>query len=114
MAARALCDKTSLYTVAPPRSIISCHGWQRFGDAARISAAFIMLELHCPPLVGAYDVKGYSEPTEQDLLSPGGASFEELARLSPQRFDELYNEFDFTGPSTPDSTPTTLSYGERV
>jgi len=78
-----------------------------------ISAAFIMLELRCSALGGS-EAKGESEPTEQDLLSPGGASLEELARLNPLRADELYNEFDFTEPSTPESDPITLSYGERV
>ena len=78
-----------------------------------ISMAFIMLELRCAPL-GASQVKGEPEPAEQDLLSPGGASLEQLALLSPQRADEVYNEFDFTDLSTPESDPITFSYGETV
>lgn len=39
---------------------------------------------------------------------------EELERLAPQRADEIYNEFDFTDPSTPDPGPITLSYGESI
>jgi hypothetical protein len=115
MAARGISEKACPNSGELPRSIVSCHGWGRFGGTVMISAAFIMLELHCsPPLANDVDVKGESEPTEEDLLSPGGASLEEIAHLTPHRADELYNEFDFTGPSTPDSVPITLSYGERV
>jgi hypothetical protein len=39
---------------------------------------------------------------------------EELERLAPQRADEIYNEFDFTDPSTPNTDPITLSYGESI
>jgi hypothetical protein len=58
------------------------------------------------------EVLGEPEPTDEALLSPGGASLEELAGLAPQRADELYNEFDFSESSTADTDPVTLSYGE--
>ena len=38
----------------------------------------------------------------------------ELEGLAPQRADEIYNEFDFTDPSTPGADPITLSYGESI
>jgi hypothetical protein len=66
------------------------------------------MEVRCsPPSAGQ---QGQSEPLEESLLSPGGASLEELMRVSPQRADEIYNEFDFTEPF--DHSPVTLSYGE--
>jgi hypothetical protein len=68
-----------------------------------------MLEVRCSPEA---DERGEAEPTEDALLLPGGATPEELARLSPQHADEVYNEFDFTDPSATD--PVTLSYGEPV
>ena len=57
---------------------------------------------------------GEPPPTEEALRSPGGATLEELELLAPQRADEIYNEFDFTDPSTPRTDPITLSYGESI
>src|SRR6185312_15195624 len=37
-----------------------------------------------------------------------------LARLAPQRANEIYNEFDFSHPSEPGVGPTILSYGESA
>ncbi|HEX7361199.1 MAG TPA: hypothetical protein VF283_11980 [Bryobacteraceae bacterium] len=74
-----------------------------------------MLELRRSRL-NTSEVKGQTEPTEQAFLSPGGASFEELAQLNLQRSDEFYNEFDFSEVSTcgSDPDPVTFSYGERI
>ncbi|MBI2688888.1 MAG: hypothetical protein HYX27_21505 [Acidobacteria bacterium] len=62
----------------------------------------------------AYSRMAIGDPIEEAPLLPDGASVEELARLAPQSADELYNEFDFTEPSTADTDPVTVSYGERV
>jgi hypothetical protein len=41
-----------------------------------------------------------------------GTTLEEFVRLAPQTADEIYNEFDFTDPSTPHTDVVTVSYGE--
>jgi hypothetical protein len=110
MASQAISGKTCVETGEAPHSIVSCQGWRRLGDGGGIAVAFIMLEVRCSP-PGADDC-GEAEPTGEALLSPGGATHEELARLVPQHADEVYNEFDFTDPSAAD--PVTLSYGEPV
>jgi hypothetical protein len=95
-----------------PVSIILCHGWRCLGD--NIVTAIITVGLRCSDQDGT-DVEGKAEPTEEELRSPGGATLEELARVAPQRADEVYNEFDFTDPSTPSSADlVTLSYGESI
>lgn len=94
-----------------PASIILCHGWRCLGD--KIVTALITLGLRCSDRDGI-DMKGESVPTEEALRSPGGATLEDLARLAPQRADEIYNEFDFTDPSTSNADVVTLSYGEPV
>jgi hypothetical protein len=37
---------------------------------------------------------------------------EEVERLAAQSADEIYNEFDFTDPSSAETAPLTFSYGE--
>ena len=74
---------------------------------------FDHLCLRCSVQYGI-EATGEPQPTEDALWSPGGATLEELERLAPQRADEIYNEFDFTDPSTPDPGPITLSYGESI
>jgi hypothetical protein len=92
-----------------PSSIILGQTWRPLGD--NILTSLITLRLRCP---GQYGVEGELPPTEEALRSPGGAPLEELERLAPQRAQELYNEFDFTDPSSPNPGPITLSYGESV
>jgi hypothetical protein len=99
------CPKTG----EAPGSIILGHGWRYLG--ANIVTALITFGLRCSDH-GGIDLRGEPVPTEEALGSAGGASLEELARLAPQRADEIYNEFDFTDSSTPNSDLVTLSYGE--
>jgi hypothetical protein len=94
-----------------PAGVTLCHGWRFLED--RIATAFITLGLQCSDQGGS-DVKGEPVPTEEALRSPGGATLEELAHLAPQCADEVYNEFDFTDPSTSDADVVTVSYGEPV
>ena len=94
-----------------PRSIILGHTWRPLGE--NIVTSLITLCLRCSGQNGI-EGKGEQPPTEEALRSPGGATLEELERLAPQRADEIYNEFDFTDPSTPNTDPITLSYGESI
>jgi len=71
---------------------IVCKGWRLLGDPGNIAAAFITLA------VQSQDFAGEPPPTDDELSAPGGASPADLARLAPQRADEIYNEFDFTDP----------------
>src|SRR5215469_3851703 len=69
-----------------PASIILCHGWRCLGE--KIVTALITLGLRCSDQ-GVIDVKSELVPTDPALRSPGGATLEELARLAPQRADEI-------------------------
>ena len=92
-----------------PDSIIVCQGWRWLGE--NVVTAWITLGLRCsdPSLT---DAQGEPAPTDEALRSPGGATREELGRLAPQAADEIYNEFDFSDPSTPNTGVVTVSYGE--
>jgi hypothetical protein len=94
-----------------PTSIILGHTWRPLGE--HIVTSLITMCLRCSPQ-GGVEVTGEPPPTEEALRSPGGATLAELERLAPQRADEIFNEFDFTDPSTPGTDPITLSYGESV
>ena len=107
----ATSELTCLETGEAPTGIVVCHGWRSLGEGGEIATAFITVDLRCSER-GATEFSGEPEPTEETLRSPGGATLEELARIAPQRADEFYNEFDFTEPSTADTAPVTLSYGE--
>ena len=109
IANRRVSELTCPETGGMPGSIILGHGWRCLGE--NIVTALITLGLRCPHH-GGIDLRGEPVPTEEALRSPGGATLEELTRLAPQRADEIYNEFDFTYPSTPNSGLVTLSYGE--
>ena len=102
--------RISELTAADPTlaGAIDCHGWRLLGDSANIATAFVTLA------VGSPELAGEPPPTDDDLLAPGGASLADAARAAPQRADEIYNEFDFTGPSAPGSDPITVSYAEPV
>jgi hypothetical protein len=75
-----------------PDGAIVCHGWRLLGDAGNIAVAFITLA------VRSQHFAGEPPPSDDGLRSSGGASLAEVARLAPQRADEIYNEFDFTDP----------------
>lgn len=92
-----------------PDSIIVCQGWRWLDE--NIVTALITLGLGCSDQ-SLTAVQGEPAPTDEALRSPGGATLEELGRLAPQAVDEIYNEFDFTDPSTPNADVVTLSYGE--
>jgi hypothetical protein len=92
-----------------PDAIILCQGWRWIGD--NIVTALITLSLRCSNQ-GLTDVQGEPAPTDEALRSPGGTTLEECVRLAPQTADEIYNEFDFTDPSTPHTDVVTVSYGE--
>jgi hypothetical protein len=92
-----------------PVGIILGQTWRPLGD--NIITSLITLSLRCP---GQNGIEGEPPPTEEALRSPGGATLAELERLAPQRAEEIYNEFDFTDPSSPNPGPITLSYGESV
>jgi hypothetical protein len=103
VANQAIAEKTCSNAGETAGSIVLCHGWRRFGYP-EISTAFLMLEFRCSHLDDS-EMKGETDPTEHDFLSSGGTSFEELARINPQRADEFYNEFDFSDASTWESEP---------
>lgn len=111
VASGAIAKKTCADTGETPIGIISGHGWRSFGDGDQIGTAFVIMEVRCSPPSGPGE-HGQPEPSEEALLSPGGASLEELTRLWPQRAEEIYNEFDFTKPF--EDGLITLSYGEPV
>jgi hypothetical protein len=90
-----------------PDGAIVCHGWRLLGDPGNTAAAFITLA------VRSQDFAGEPPPTDDELSAPGGASLADLARLAPQRADEIYNEFDFTDPSAA-TDPITVSYAEPI
>ena len=92
-----------------PRSIILGQTWRPLGD--NIITSLITLSLRCP---GQSATNGELPPDDEALRSPGGSTLEELERLAPQHADEIYNEFDFTDPSSPNPASITLSYGESV
>jgi hypothetical protein len=94
-----------------PTSVIVGHTWRPLGE--NILTSLITLFLRCSGQNGI-EVEGEPPATEEALRFSGGASLEELERLAPQRADEIFNEFDFTDPSTPNSAPITLSYGESI
>ena len=96
---------------AVPHSVILGHTWRFLGE--NIATSLITLCVRCSAENGV-EVTGEPPPTEEALRSPGGATLEELERLAPQRADEIYNEFDFTDPSTSKTDPITLSYGESI
>ena len=92
-----------------PGSIILGQTWRPLGN--NIITSLIALSLRCP---GHHAVEGEFPPTGEALRSPGGATLEELERLAPQHADEIFNEFDFTDPSSPNPALITLSYGESL
>jgi hypothetical protein len=92
---------------------VVCHGWRNLREGSGIVNAFIAVDLHCAGSE-AGEWSGEPEPTQEMLLSPGGTSLEDLARIGLQRADEFYNEFDFTEACTADTDPITFSHGERT
>lgn len=115
IASLRISELTRIETGETPSSVVLGHGWMAtsLGDRGEMAAAFITLEHLCSD-PGATKIQGEPEPTEEALMSPGGATLEEIARLAPQRANELYSEFDFTEPSTAEPGLVTLSYGESV
>lgn len=111
VARRRVSQMTCPHTGEVPNSIILGHTWRPLGE--NIVTSLITLSLRCSVQDGI-EVTGEPPPTEEALRSPGGATLEELKRLAPQGADEIYNEFDFTEPSTPKTAPITLSYGESI
>lgn len=111
IAAGAIAKKTCAQTGEIPARVVCGHVWGSFGDGDGIGVALVVMGVRCSPHSTPAE-QDHADPTEEALLSSGGASPEELALLSPQRADEIYNEFDFTEPI--DQGPITLSYGEPV
>lgn len=111
IAAGAIANKTCVETGETPVGVVSGHAWGSFGEGNGIGFALVVMGVRNPTR-GASTEQDHADPTEEALLSSGGASHEELTLLSPQRAEELYNEFDFAGPI--DQGPITLSYGEPV
>ena len=111
IAAGAIVKKTCVETGGTPVGVVSGHAWGSFGAGNGIVFALVVMGARCSPHSTSAE-QDHADPTEEALLCSGGASHEELTLLSPQRADELYNEFDFAGPT--DQGPITLSYGEPV
>jgi hypothetical protein len=109
VASHRISQLTCADTGETPSSIILGQTWRPLGD--NIVTSLITLCLRCP---AQNAMEGEPPPTEEALRSPGGATLEELEGLAPQRADEIYNEFDFTDPSSPNPAPITLSYGESI
>ena len=97
IAAGAIAKKICAETGEIPGGIVSGHVWRGFGDDDGIGIALVVMEVRCLPPHSPVE-QGQTEPTEEALSSPGGASLDELTLLSPQSADEIYNEFDFTEP----------------
>ena len=114
VAGRRVSQLTCPDTREIPSSIILGHAWRPLGE--NIVTSLITLSLRCPAQDGSTHglVRGELPPTDEALRFPGGATLEDLERLAPQRADELYNEFDFTDPSSPNTDPITFSYGEST
>jgi hypothetical protein len=111
VAADAIAKRTCAETGETPVGAISGYAWGTLGDGNGIGFALVMMGARCSPQTTSAE-RNHADPTDEMLLSSGGASHEELRLLSPQRADEVYNEFDFAGPT--DEGPITLSYGEPV
>jgi hypothetical protein len=107
---RTLAERVRLESRQTAESRIACHGWRRFGDGDFFAGAFINIEVGGSP----GGPPGEPAPTPDDLMTPGGATLEDLTRLSPQSAHEIYNEFDFTDSSQPNVHSITLSYGEPI
>jgi hypothetical protein len=92
---------------------VLCNGWRTIGNTNQVATAFITMGMSCSVQDGLNPC-GQEPPSAEELLSPGGATLEELTRFAPQRVDEIYNEFDFAEKSSPRSDAITLSYGESA
>jgi hypothetical protein len=105
-------QRVSELTLSDPSlaGVIVCHGWRLLGDAGNMATAFMTLALQ----EGENEFAGEQPPTDEDLRGPGGSSFADVARVAPQRAEELYNEFDFTDSLAPSSDPITVSYAEAI
>jgi len=97
----------------PPEKMLMCQGWRHLGETD-IAAAFVTVGLLCPEPGGGSATRGAEAPTMEELLSPGGATLDELTRFAPQRVDEIFNEFDFSDPLSQRADPVIVSYGEAV
>jgi hypothetical protein len=93
---------------------IASQGWGSLGAPYNFATAFVTLGLIG---VKPSTAKPYGEPTPtpESLMSPRGAILRaaEPGGHSPHA-DEIYNEFDLTEPSTSETTPVMVSYGERI
>ncbi|MFZ0590827.1 MAG: hypothetical protein WAM39_10110 [Bryobacteraceae bacterium] len=71
----------------PLHTWIVSHGWRCLGDAGNIACAFLTMGLVC---LNEGDAKpeGELEPTPAELMAPGGATLETLARTDWQRVDD--------------------------
>jgi hypothetical protein len=107
--AQLICDRDG----EPPHTWVLWHGWRCLGDNDAIATAFVTVGLLCPA-EGAAKPEGEKAPTAEELMAPGGATLEMLTRVGPQRVDEMYSEFDFTDPSSANTDPVILSYGEST
>jgi hypothetical protein len=109
VAAGSISSKICTETGVAPKAVLSGHTWGTFGDGTGIAFALVVMGARCSPLPPSAQ-QDAATPAQEALFTSGGASPQELAILSPQRSDEIYNEFDFAGPT--DKSPITLSYGE--
>src|SRR4051794_37346087 len=93
---------------------VASRGWRStpMGDA-QSCAAFLVIGF-CVPADGQALPTADSEPGDEDLRSPGGATPEQLQDLAPQRSDEIYTVFDNAADRTPASDILLFSYGESL
>jgi len=96
-----------------PAVSIVCHGWRLLGEAGTVATAFLTLAVRSSEDVGNC-LDNETPPSVEELRSPGGTSLENLARLTQQHPEELYNEFDFTDNAACNSNLITVSYAESI
>lgn len=93
---------------------VMCHAWRTVpAGSSSLMFAIVMMGL-MRPVASEMRPPGEPAPTTQELLTSGGASMEELQRLSPQRATEVFVEFDHRHPAAGGAPLFMYSYGERV
>jgi hypothetical protein len=83
-----------------------------------VAAASVAIGLRCGES-GSAEPRGEDDPSDAQLMRPGGATPEEWGakiydRATAPQLDEMYGLFDSTDPSDPRRNIVTVSYGEYV
>ncbi|HWF48031.1 MAG TPA: hypothetical protein VG168_13565 [Bryobacteraceae bacterium] len=100
-------------TAASLHTWIVSQGWMSMSGPYNFATAFLTTGLLSTNSSDEVP-KGQEPPTPADLLLPSTTPHEAALRSENPPPNEIYNEFDFSDPSTSNSDPIVLSYGERV